>query len=164
MMFPLVLDLAADGIAVAVACRVLGFTKQAFYAWKKRPFSDRDWDDAHLTNAAFDAHREDPTFGYRLLADELEQAGHVASERRVWRICSQQRIWSAFAKKRGLTRKAGPPVHDDLVKREFTADHLDQLWLALNTRPRKSLDWKTPAEALNEQLLLLQQLGVATTG
>jgi len=128
-MFPLVLDLAADGIAVAVACRVLGFTKQAFYAWKKRPFSDRDWDDAHLTNAAFDAHREDPTFGYRLLADELEQAGHVASERRVWRICSQQRIWSAFAKKRGLTRKAGPPVHDDLVKREFTADHLDQLWL-----------------------------------
>ncbi|PWJ59167.1 transposase InsO family protein [Rathayibacter iranicus NCPPB 2253 = VKM Ac-1602] len=129
MMFPLVLDLAADGIAVAVACRVLGFTKQAFYAWKKRPFSDRDWDDAHLTNAAFDAHREDPTFGYRLLADELEQAGHVASERRVWRICSQQRIWSAFAKKRGLTRKAGPPVHDDLVKRAFTADHLDQLWL-----------------------------------
>ena len=164
MMFPLVLDLAADGIAVAVACRVLGFTKQAFYAWKKRPFSDRDWDDAHLTNAAFDAHREDPTFGYRLLADELEQAGHVASERRVWRICSQQRIWSAFAKKRCLTRKAGPPVHDDLVKREFTADHLDQLWLTLNTRPRKSLDWKTPAEALNEQLLLLQQLGVATTG
>ena len=45
MMFPLVLDLAADGIAVAVACRVLGFTKQAFYAWKKRPFSDRDWDE-----------------------------------------------------------------------------------------------------------------------
>lgn len=83
MMFPLVLDLAADGIAVAVACRVLGFTKQAFSAWKKRPFSDRDWDDAHLTNAAFDAHREDPTFGYRLLADELEQAGHVVSERRV---------------------------------------------------------------------------------
>jgi putative transposase len=26
-----------------------------------------------------------------------------------------------FAKKRGLTRKAGPPVHDDLVQRKFTA-------------------------------------------
>ncbi|KZX21793.1 hypothetical protein EV639_1093 [Rathayibacter tanaceti] len=76
MMFPLVLDLAADGIAVAAACRVRGFTKQAFYAWKKRPFSDRDWDDAPLTNAAFDAHRDDPPFGYLFLADELAAQPH----------------------------------------------------------------------------------------
>ena len=31
MMYPLVLDLAADKIPVAVTCRVLGFSKQAFY-------------------------------------------------------------------------------------------------------------------------------------
>lgn len=31
MMYPLVLDLAADNIPVTVTCRVLGFTKQAFY-------------------------------------------------------------------------------------------------------------------------------------
>ena len=30
MMFPLVLDLAADRVPVAVTCRVLGFSKQAF--------------------------------------------------------------------------------------------------------------------------------------
>ncbi len=33
------------------------------------------------------------------------------------------------AKKRGLNRKPGPPVHDDLVQREFTADAPNQLWL-----------------------------------
>jgi len=50
--YPLVLDLAADGVPVAVTCRVLGFSKQAFYAWKRNPVSWRDWDDAHLINAA----------------------------------------------------------------------------------------------------------------
>jgi putative transposase len=75
MMYPLVLELAADRIPVAVACRVLGFTKQAFYAWRKDPVSRRDWQNAHLTNAAVDAHRDDPTFGYRFIADDLAAAG-----------------------------------------------------------------------------------------
>jgi putative transposase len=40
-----------------------------------------------------------------------------------------QRIWSVFSKKRGLGRKAGPPVHDDLVARQFTAAGPDRTWL-----------------------------------
>ncbi len=36
--------------------------------------------------------------------------------------------------------------------------------LTLNTRPRKALGWKTPAEALNEYLKSIQQPSVATTG
>lgn len=75
MMFPLVLDLAADGIPVAVTCRVLGFSKQAFYKWKAQPVTDRDWDDAHLINAALDVHHDDPEFGYRFITDELAERG-----------------------------------------------------------------------------------------
>ena len=73
-------------------------------------------------------HRDDPVFGYRFIADELPR-GIQAGENRVARLCSQQRIWSVFSKKRGLTRKAGPPVHDDLVARQFTADGPDRTWL-----------------------------------
>ena len=132
MRYPLVLDLAADPdhrIPVAVTCRVLGFSKQAFYTWKADPVSQRDWDDAHLINAARDIHHDDPTFGHRFIADELPARGITAGVNRVARLCSQERIWSVHAKKRGLTRKAGPPVHDDLVGRDFTAPAPDRLWL-----------------------------------
>jgi putative transposase len=91
------------------------------------PVSQRDWDDAHLINAAYDIHHDDPAFGYRFIADELRERGLAAGENRVARLCSQQRIWSVFAKKRGMTRKAGPPVHDDLVDRVFTAPAPDLL-------------------------------------
>ena len=33
MIYPLVRELAAEKIPVAVTCRVLGFTKQVFYTW-----------------------------------------------------------------------------------------------------------------------------------
>ena len=91
MTYPLVRDLAADGVPVAVTCRVLGFSRQAFYAWQRQPVSDRELDDAYLTDAALAVHGDDPEFGYRFVADELHAAGHQASERRVWRLCSQAR-------------------------------------------------------------------------
>lgn len=132
MIYPLVRELAADKnnpIPVAVTCRVLGFSKQTYYKWLKNPISQRDWDQAHLINAALDVHHDDPEFGYRFIADELAEAGWKASPNRVARLCSAQRIWSVFSKKRGLNRKAGPPVHDDLVRRNFTADRPDEVWL-----------------------------------
>jgi hypothetical protein len=97
MMFPLVADLAADRIPVAVTCRVLGFSKQAFYQWRANPISQRDWDDAHLINAAIDIHHDDPEFGYRFITDELAGVGITASRNRVNRLCTQQRLFSRHA-------------------------------------------------------------------
>lgn len=46
----------------------------------------------------------------------------------------------------------------------WSAEEIEAVAHALNTRPRKTLGWKTPTEAFNEHLLLLQQAGVASTG
>jgi IS30 family transposase len=54
------------------------------------------------------------------------------------------------------------PKGTDLAR--WSSDELNAVAAALNDRPRKTLGWKTPAEALNEQLLSAQQAGVATTG
>jgi len=92
------------------------------------PCSQREWVDVHLINAAYDIDQDDLAYGYRFISDELCDAGIKASERRVWRLCSQQ-IWSVFAKKQGQRLKAGPPVHDDLVERRFTTTRANELWL-----------------------------------
>ena len=44
MMYPLVKELAADGIPVTVACRVLKLARQPYYRWLTQPVSDRDLD------------------------------------------------------------------------------------------------------------------------
>lgn len=46
----------------------------------------------------------------------------------------------------------------------WSSEELEAVAHALNTRPRKTLGWKTPAEAFDEHLQLLQQAGVASTG
>ena len=53
------------------------------------------------------------------------------------------------------------PKGTDLSR--WTADEIEAVATALNSRPRKTLGWKTPAEALDEHLRSAQQAGVATT-
>lgn len=124
-------ELAVDGVPVTVSCRVLKLARQPYYRWLAEPISDGEWDEALLTNAVFDAHHDDPEFGYRFLVDEVRAAGFTVAERTVWKICSANGWWSAFGKKRGKNGKTpGPPVHDDKVQRVFDADGPDRLWLA----------------------------------
>src|SRR3954452_563048 len=54
------------------------------------------------------------------------------------------------------------PKGTDLSR--WAAEDLEAVATALNNRPRKTLKWKTAAEALDEHLQSLQQAGVASTG
>jgi transposase InsO family protein len=129
MMYPLVIECEADGIPVMRTCRVLGFSPQAFYKWCAQPCSDRDWDDAHLVNMIIDIHSDDPEFGYRFICDELHKMGVSVTEGHVQRLCHEHKIFSVLTKKGRKRPPAGPPAHDDLVKRDFSADRPNALWL-----------------------------------
>ena len=122
-----------------VSCRVLKLARQPYYRWRRHPVSQRNLDEAYRANALFDAHRDDPEFGYRLLADEARHEGQAMSDRTAWRITSANGWWSVFGKKRGKNgKKPGPAVHDDLCviidehgreRHQFTASGPNQLWL-----------------------------------
>lgn len=130
MMYPLVADLAAGGHQVDPVCELLGISRQGFYKWRQHPYSDREWDQAQLVNAIVDVHRAHPEFGYRLITDELRAGGWATTESRVQRLCSDHGIFSQVgAARRGSSKRPGPPVHDDLVRRDFTAPGPNQLWL-----------------------------------
>lgn len=137
MMYPLVRDLAGDGVPVTVTCRVLKISRQPYYRWLDSPVTDAELDEAWLANAIFDAHRDDPEFGYRFLADEVRAGGFEVSDRRVWRICRDMGWWSVFGKpKAPKAAKPGTPAHDDLVRRKFTADVPNEIWVADLTEHR----------------------------
>lgn len=108
-------ELAGAGIPVTVTCRVLKLSRQPYYRWLADPITASEVVEAYRANALFDAHRDDPEFGHRLLADEARDNGEAMSDRTAWRIASSNGWFSAFGKpKRSKARRPGPAVHDDL--------------------------------------------------
>lgn len=95
MTYPLVAELADSGIPVTVSCRVLKLARQPYYRWRNDPVRSADVLRAYRLNAPHDAHMEDPTFGYRYLADEARRAGWRMSRRTAWKLCSQAGILSS---------------------------------------------------------------------
>lgn len=61
----------------------------------------------------------------------------------------------------GLVRQYFPKGTD---LSRWSNEEIQAVATALNSRPRKTLGWKTPAEALDEQIRSLQQAGGATIG
>lgn len=61
----------------------------------------------------------------------------------------------------GLLRQYFPKGTDLSI---YDADEISAVAAALNGRPRKTLGWRTPAEALDELLSGMKRVGVATTG
>jgi putative transposase len=122
MMYPLVLDLAAENIPVAVTCRVLGFSKQAFYQWRAHPVTP-----AGVGRRAPGQRRDrhpPRRPGVRLPVYRRRTGLRGRGGRAQPRAPALQRppaLVGARPQARPEPPPGRPPVHDDLVERIFTA-------------------------------------------
>lgn len=100
---------------MTVTCQVLKLARRPYYRWRADLITTSEVVQAYRANVLLDAHRDDPKFGHRLLADEARDAGQPMADRTAWRITAANGWWSAFGKKRGKNiKRPGPAVHDDL--------------------------------------------------
>lgn len=134
MIYPVVKDMAQAvsprvRVPVGVSCRVLGFSRQAFYKWVKNPLSAREIEDEVLIKQILKINGDDPGLGYRFIADELARAGFRVSEGKALRLCRLAGVMAFHAKGKGVSRRPGLAVHDDLVQRRFTASGPNRVFL-----------------------------------
>ncbi|WP_345182607.1 IS3 family transposase, partial [Nocardioides caricicola] len=149
--FRLVQELAADGVPVAVTCRVLQVSRSGFYEWSTRGPSARDIDDARLLDTIITIHADSrQTYGVRRVHAELRLGlGIRVGRQRVERLMRLHRVQGVHRRRwRGSPRR-DPAVFEDLVQRRFVADAPDRLWVTDITQHRTGDGWVYAAAVID---------------
>jgi putative transposase len=132
MIYTFIARQCAD-LPVATACRVMKVSTSGFYAWRKSPVTDRDWDDALVTNTIVNIHRMSRrSYGSpRVHAELILGLATPCSLSRVERLMRQAGIRGIYRRRgqHGCTRRDGSTPSDDLVGRQFDPDEPNQLWV-----------------------------------
>jgi putative transposase len=116
-------------------CRVLGVTRQGFYAWRRRGPSLRQLGDQELKQlivTIYDGSHQ--TYGAVRITDELREAHQIrVGRKRVARLMRQRGIKGIPGQgrtKRTTVADLKAPPAPDLVERRFQAEAPNRLWLA----------------------------------
>lgn len=127
------IEKVCEDLPTAMCCRVMKVSTSAFYTWRAQRFSDRDHDDAVLTNIVVDIHKMSRrSYGAPRVHAELRLGlGISCSRKRVERLMREAGL-SGIYRRRGhgcTKRDDDATVSGDLVKRSFDPTEPDRLWV-----------------------------------
>jgi putative transposase len=126
-------DCEKAAFPIATMCRVLGVSPSGFWAWSKRPPSERARADAHLTGEIRRIHlRSRGTYGVPRVHAELRYDGTYCSRKRVARLMTVAGLAGVHRRRavRTTIRDRDTAPAPDLVNRSFRAPGPDRLWVA----------------------------------
>ena len=121
-------------LAVATMCTALQVSKSGFYDWHERAPSKRATSNIKLLEQIKAAHTmSDETYGMPRIRAELADGGITASRKRIAHLMRNSAIQGVSRRRSySVTTKRNPKDRPapDLVKRQFVATDINQLWVA----------------------------------
>ena len=128
--YRLVAELHADGVRVRQACYALGVSTSGYYDWKTRAPSARSIRHAWLTDLIGQVHDASyGTYGQPRVHAELQRAHGLVVGRNTVMLLMRRAGLSGLPLRRRAKRVPAQKTVTDLVKRQFTADGPNRLWV-----------------------------------
>jgi putative transposase len=168
--------------SVPMLCRLLGVSCSGYYAWRRRPPSERARFDAVLSEKIEMIHRNSrATYGAPRVHAELQAIGIRCSRKRVARLMRRAKLRGCLRGRRirtthrvALQQAAAP----DLVGRNFASEQPDRLWVAdityvrskegfvylafiLDACSRKVVGWSMATHLRSELVIDALQMAIA---
>jgi putative transposase len=117
---------------VAALCRLLGVSRQGYYAYAKRPPSNRLKQDKALQERVKEVHaRSRGTYGSPRVYAALLQSGERVGKRRIERALRSLGLRGRSPRRWRTTTRANPahPIVGNVLDRNFAASRPNQRWV-----------------------------------
>jgi putative transposase len=133
-----------EAFPVRLMCRLLKVSPSGYYAWRDRPASRRDQDNARLLEQIRAIHAEsDSVYGSPKVWDELVRRGEGCGENRVARLMQAANLQGIPAVRRWRGRKPGrrPDGLTNHLARDFATTEPNTRWVTDITYIRTGEGW-----------------------
>ena len=114
-------------------CDVFTVSRSGFYAWRRRPESQRQCEDKRflkLIKASFERSRE--TYGYRRVHQDFRDLDEPCGKHRIARLMKANGIRPKTRRKFKVTTDSNhnKPIHENQLARQFNASVPNQRWVS----------------------------------
>lgn len=124
-------------------CKVLKLQRSGYYAWLKKPVSDREIEDLRLLEIIKEYWKEsDYIYGSVRIFEDLREAGETCGLNRVCKIMRQHGIYGLSGyKKRRFSYGKPSNVYPNLVEQDFNINEPNKVWVTDITYIRTYEGW-----------------------